>query len=73
MLDYPIIIHVPHSSTYIPKEFRNQFILSQSELANEIEVMTDTESQMLTAKKSDPIALFRMLEDMAEEELYSDQ
>ncbi len=40
---------------------------------DEIEVMTDTESQMLTAKKSDPIALFRMLEDMAEEELYSDQ
>ena len=41
MLDYPIIIHVPHSSTYIPEEFRNQFILSQSELAYEIEVMTD--------------------------------
>ena len=40
---------------------------------DEIEVMTNTESQMLTAKKSDPIALFRMLEDMAEEELYSDQ
>ena len=41
MLDYPIIIHVPHSSAYIPEEFRNQFILSQSELAYEIEVMTD--------------------------------
>ena len=41
MLDYPIIIHVPHSSTYIPEEFRNQFIISQSELAYEIEVMTD--------------------------------
>ena len=41
MLDYPISIHVPHSSTYIPKEFRNQFILRQSELSYEIEVMTD--------------------------------
>ena len=40
---------------------------------DEIEVMTDTESQMLTAKKSDPTALFRMLEGMAETELFSDQ
>ena len=40
---------------------------------DEIEVMTDTESQMLTAKKSDPTALFRMLESMAEKELFSDQ
>ncbi len=40
---------------------------------DEIEVMTDAESQMLTAKKSDPTALFRMLEGMAEKELFSDQ
>ena len=40
---------------------------------DEIEVMTDTESQMLTAKKSDPTALFRMLEGMAEKELFSDR
>ena len=40
---------------------------------DEIEVMTDAESQMLTAKKSDPTALFRMLESMAEKELFSDQ
>ena len=39
---------------------------------DEIEVMTDKESQMLTAK-SDPIALFRMLEGMAEKELFSDR
>ena len=73
MKDYPVIIHVPHSSFRIPQEYINQFIISDRELEHEIEVMTDTESQMLTAKKSDPIALFRMLEDMAEEELYSDQ
>ena len=40
---------------------------------DEIEVMTDAESQMLTTKKSDPTALFRMLEGMAEKELFSDQ
>ena len=40
---------------------------------DEIEVMTDAESQMLTAKKSDPTALFRMLEGMAEKELFSDR
>ena len=40
---------------------------------DEIEVMTDAESQMLTAKKSDPTGLFRMLEGMAEKELFSDQ
>ena len=36
---------------------------------DEIEVMTEAESQMLTAKKSDPTSLFRMLEGMAEKEL----
>ena len=40
---------------------------------DEIEVMTDAESQMLTAKKNDPTGLFRMLEGMAEKELFSDQ
>ena len=40
---------------------------------DEIEVMTDAESQILTAKKSDPTALFRMLEGMAEKELFSDR
>ena len=40
---------------------------------DEIEVMTDAESQMLTTKKSDPTALFRMLEGMAEKELFSDR
>ena len=40
---------------------------------DEIEVMTDAESQMLTAKKSDPTALFRLLEGMAEKELFSDR
>ena len=40
---------------------------------DEIEVMTEAEAQMLTAKKSDPTSLFRMLEGMAEKELYSNQ
>jgi N-formylglutamate deformylase len=36
-----IILHIPHSSSYIPKEVRDQFILSDSELQKEIELMTD--------------------------------
>ena len=40
---------------------------------DEIEVMTEAESQMLTAKKSDSTSLFRMLEGMAEKELYSNE
>ena len=40
---------------------------------DEIEVMTEAEAQMLTAKKSDPTSLFRMLEGMAEKELYSNR
>ena len=41
MKDYPVVIHVPHSSFRIPKEYRNQFIISDRELGHEIEVMTD--------------------------------
>ncbi len=41
MKDYPVIIHVPHSSFHIPQEYRNQFIISDRELEHEIEVMTD--------------------------------
>ena len=49
MKDLPFIIHVPHSSTHIPEEFRNQFILSQTELEDEIEMMTDHNTHEMVA------------------------
>ena len=36
-----MIIHVPHSSTHIPIEFRSDFLLSEKELEQELTLMTD--------------------------------
>ncbi len=37
----PIILHVPHSSTIIPQEIRDQFIVTDEELDDEVRLMTD--------------------------------
>lgn len=37
-----MILHVPHSSMKIPNQFRDQIVLSDDELANELLLMTDT-------------------------------
>ena len=37
----PILIHVPHSSTYIPKEYRDQLCLNHEDLNDELLAMTD--------------------------------
>ena len=37
----PIIVHLPHDSTDIPAPFRDQFVLSEGELAKELLAMTD--------------------------------
>lgn len=38
---YPIVMHIPHASTFIPAGVRDQFILSDQELQAEIDRMTD--------------------------------
>ena len=37
----PIILHIPHSSTVIPPEIRDQFIVTDEVLDNEVRLMTD--------------------------------
>ena len=41
MSEPKIIFHIPHSSTFIPDEFRSHFSLSDVELTEEIRCMTD--------------------------------
>ena len=36
-----VILHIPHSSTYIPAELRDQFVLSDRDLAAELGAATD--------------------------------
>ena len=36
-----VVIHIPHASTFIPPEYRNQFVLSDEDLAAELVRMTD--------------------------------
>jgi len=37
----PVVIHVPHASTVVPAEVRDQFVLSDAELERELLLMTD--------------------------------
>ncbi len=36
-----MILHIPHSSIEIPDRYRNQFVLSDDEMATELRIMTD--------------------------------
>ena len=40
-LHSPVILHVPHASRYIPKAFISDFVVSEQELALELDAMTD--------------------------------
>ncbi|CAB4703014.1 unannotated protein [freshwater metagenome] len=57
-----VIVHVPHSARYIPDEMRRDILLSDSDLANELDEMTDslTTEMVLhaTANLSAPPTLF---------------
>ena len=35
------MIHVPHAATLVPSEVREQFVLTDEQLADEIRLMTD--------------------------------
>lgn len=37
-----MIIHLPHSSRFIPSEYLNQFVLGKERLKHEMNVMTDS-------------------------------
>jgi len=37
-----MIIHLPHSSRFIPEEYRSQFVLSEESLRHEMDAMTDS-------------------------------
>ena len=43
LLEYPpwVILHIPHDSRVIPGNVRSQFLLSDAELENELQLMTD--------------------------------
>ena len=51
---YPaVVIHIPHSSTVIPPEYRDQLVLSDDDLAAELVRMTDAYTDELFALASD--------------------
>lgn len=44
-----VVLHVPHDSTYIPPEVRDQFVLNDVELSEEVRCMTDHLTEALFA------------------------
>jgi len=49
----PLIIHVPHASDFIPPEYRDQFILSDADLADQHRKMVDHHVDKLMAMARD--------------------
>ncbi|MCJ7445499.1 MAG: N-formylglutamate amidohydrolase [Methanotrichaceae archaeon] len=45
----PVIAHVPHGSTFIPKDVRHSLVLSDAELKKELILMTDSYTSELFA------------------------
>ncbi|GAG89452.1 unnamed protein product, partial [marine sediment metagenome] len=37
----PLLVHIPHSSSYIPPEMKDNFLLSDNDLQEELLRMTD--------------------------------
>ena len=46
----PVLIHIPHSSTYIPQEYRDQICLDDADLSGELLAMTDRFTDQLFAQ-----------------------
>jgi N-formylglutamate deformylase len=44
-----VVLHIPHASTHIPPEIRDQFLLSDADLEREIQAMTDHRTDELFA------------------------
>jgi len=42
-----VVIHVPHSGTYIPQELVKTFLLSEAELLREVELMADLRTDLI--------------------------
>jgi len=67
-----MILHIPHSSTYIPSKLREQFMLSDDELASELLVMTDAYTDELFARPDYESIVFPFSRLLVDVERFSD-
>ena len=51
--DSKVILHVPHSATFIPDELRQSILLSDQELQAELDEMTDTLTEAVALKAAE--------------------
>jgi N-formylglutamate amidohydrolase len=49
----PLLVHVPHSSTSVPAEYRADFVVSDAELESELLTMTDRYTDELAEAATD--------------------
>ncbi len=70
----PIILHIPHSSTIIPPEIRDQFTVSDEELDDEIRLMTDhyTDELFVTEDLKKHAVIFPISRICVDPERFSD-
>jgi len=51
--DSKVILHVPHSATFIPDDLRKNILLSDQELKAELDEMTDTSTEAIALKAAE--------------------
>jgi len=56
-LQSPVILHVPHSSRFIPADVRSEFLLSDSELFDELNSMTDSRTDEIALAATEKSSL----------------
>src|SRR5829696_4225769 len=56
-----MIIHLPHSSRFIPEEYRSQFVLSEEGLELEMDAMTDSFTDELFEFDSEEDTIARVI------------
>ena len=68
----PLVLHIPHSSTVIPPEIRDQFTVSDKELDNELRLMTDHYTDELFVSQNDNAIIFPISRMCVDPERFTD-
>ena len=67
-----MILHVPHSSDYIPKEMRDQFVISDEEICAELRLLTDAYTDELFFLEDASVVKFPISRLLVDVERYPD-
>lgn len=71
----PIVLHIPHASTFVPEDVRDQFLISRTALEEEIKRLTDhaTDRIFKSAFPEAPACVFQVSRFVVDPERFEDE